>query len=72
MYTKINKFLNKGPEWNVVKLPSYWVDRVMLHPPTDDDSHHEEVKWLLDVLIAGLRTSVVRSSLVFSVYSLLM
>lgn len=59
MYTKINKFLNKGPQWNVVKLPSYWVDRVLLHPPTDDDAHYEEVRWMLDGLIDGLRTPAV-------------
>jgi nucleolar pre-ribosomal-associated protein 1 len=59
MYTKINKFLNKGPQWNVVKLPSYWVDKVLLHPPTDDDAHYEEVRWMLDVLIDGLRTPAV-------------
>ena len=56
MYIKVNRFLNKGPPWNVSKLPSYWIDRVMLHPPSDDDAHYHEVGWLLDALLDGLRT----------------
>ena len=59
MYIKINKFLNKGPQWNVSKLPSYWVDRVLLHPPADDDAHYEEVRWMLQALVDGLRTPAV-------------
>ena len=59
MYAKVNKFLNRGPEWNLTKLPSYWVDRTLMNPPTDDDCHHEEAEWLLDGLIDGLRTSAV-------------
>ena len=61
MYTKINKFLNKGPIWKLEKLPSYWVDRVLLHPPTDDEAHYEEVRWMLNVLTNGLRTPNVSS-----------
>lgn len=57
MYSKANKFMNRGPEWNVTKLPSYWVDKVLMNPPTDDDGHHQEAEWLLDGLIDGLRTS---------------
>ena len=59
MYAKVNKFLNRGPKWNVAKLPSYWVDKVLMNPPTDDDSHHQEAEWLLYGLIDGLRTSAV-------------
>ena len=59
MYGKVNEFLNRGPEWNVKKLPSYWVDKVLKSPPTDDDGHHHEAEWLLDGLIDGLRTSAV-------------
>lgn len=65
MYAKANEFLNKGPEWNVTKLPSYWVNRVLMNPPTDDDRHHQEAEWLLDGLIDGLRTSAV--SLIFCI-----
>ena len=60
MYTKVNRFLNKSPHWNVARLPSYWVDKVFLHPPVNDDDHHKEVGWLVDALIDGLRTPAVR------------
>lgn len=56
MYAKINKFLNKAPCWVVNKLPSYWVDRILLHPPADDNAHYGEVEWLLELLMDGLRT----------------
>ena len=68
MFTKVNKFLNKGPEWNVKKLPSYWIDRVLLHPPVEDDAHHREVAWVLDILIDGLRTPLV--SLLFPLHNM--
>lgn len=60
MYTKVNKFLNKSPEWNIMKLPSYWIGKILLAPPTEDDAHHREMVWLLDTLNDGLRTSAVR------------
>ena len=56
-YKKVNNFLNKGPQWTVEKLPSYWTDKVLLRPPTTDDSHYLEIQWLLDVLTDALRTS---------------
>lgn len=56
LYEKANIFLSKRPQWTTEKLPSYWVDRVILHPPTDDDSYYQEVEWLLDTLIDGLRS----------------
>ena len=59
MYAKVNEFLNRGPQWNVTKLPSYWVDKVLMKPPTVDDGYFEEAEWLLDGLIDGLRTSAV-------------
>lgn len=62
MYGKVNKFLNRGHSWTVAKLPSYWVDRIMLNPPTDDDAYYQEVEWLLDGLIDGLRTPAVSAS----------
>lgn len=55
MYTKVNKFLNRSPVWEFAKLPSYWIDRAFLHPSTDDDAHHREVRWVLETLLAGLR-----------------
>ncbi|EEH22571.2 hypothetical protein PABG_04782 [Paracoccidioides brasiliensis Pb03] len=56
LYGKVNKFLNKGPRWEVAKIPSYWIDKILLHEPEYNDSHHEEVRWLLGLFINGLRT----------------
>ena len=61
LYGEINEFLNKGPPWQVVRLPSYWTDRILSHPPLDDDAYFIQVEWLLEALIAGLRTSNVGS-----------
>ena len=56
VYTKVNSFLHKGPQWNTKRLLSYWIDKVMLRPPTEDDGHDAEMQWLLDFLLDGLRT----------------
>ncbi|KAL8832293.1 MAG: hypothetical protein Q9191_000347 [Dirinaria sp. TL-2023a] len=56
LYSKIHKFLNRGPKWNVSKIPSYWMDKILLHSPTEDNGCQVEVDWLLDFLIDGLRT----------------
>ncbi|KAL4872502.1 hypothetical protein BDV12DRAFT_161710 [Aspergillus spectabilis] len=56
LYGKVNKFLQKAPVWEVEKIPSYWIDKILLHEPELDDGYFEEVSWLLDLLIAGLRT----------------
>ena len=61
MYVKANKFLNKGPQWNVKKLPSHWVEKTLLNPPTEDEAYYQEVAWLLDILVGGLRTPAVSS-----------
>lgn len=56
LYTKLNTFLHKGPRWKIDKLPSYWIDRILLQPPTEDDGgYHAETGWLLDFLFDGLR-----------------
>ncbi|KAI1976444.1 hypothetical protein LOZ51_006474 [Ophidiomyces ophidiicola] len=57
LYAKANSFLNKGPFWELAKLPSYWIDKILLHEPEYDDRHNEEVGWLLDLFIHGLRTA---------------
>ncbi|KAK2875018.1 hypothetical protein FQN49_001860 [Arthroderma sp. PD_2] len=56
LYGKVNKFLNKSPQWEVGKIPSYWIDKLLYHEPESDDSHHEEVAWLLDLFVSGLRS----------------
>ncbi|KAL9031697.1 MAG: hypothetical protein Q9196_000292 [Gyalolechia fulgens] len=62
LYAKVNKFLNKGPTWKVEKLPSRWVDQILMHLPTDEDAQYKEMEWLLDLLIKGLRTAAVSLS----------
>ena len=59
LYGKINRYLNKGPPWVISKLPSYWIDKIVLNPPENDNAHEEEVDWLLDTMIEGLRTTEV-------------
>lgn len=58
----MNRYLNKGPAWNLSKLPLYWLDRVLLHPPENDNAHEEELEWLLDTMIDGLKTKEVCST----------
>ncbi|KAL6235628.1 hypothetical protein BDW75DRAFT_208924 [Aspergillus navahoensis] len=56
LYGKVNKFLQKAPLWEVEKIPSYWIDKILLHEPELDDGYFEEIAWLLDLLVKGLRT----------------
>ncbi|QVM07681.1 hypothetical protein D8B26_002373 [Coccidioides posadasii str. Silveira] len=56
LYGKANTFLNKGPLWEIAKIPSYWIDKILLHESEYDDSHYEEVSWLLDLFVNGLRS----------------
>ncbi|GMF76775.1 unnamed protein product [Aspergillus oryzae] len=59
LYGKVNKFLQKAPSWEPEKIPSYWIDKILLHEPELDDGYFEETNWLLDLLIKGLRTETV-------------
>ncbi|KAL4797533.1 ribosome 60S biogenesis N-terminal-domain-containing protein [Aspergillus venezuelensis] len=56
LYAKVNRFIQKAPWWEVEKIPSYWIDKILLHEPELDDGYFEEIAWLLDLLIKGLRT----------------
>ncbi len=56
MYPKINAYLNKGPEWRVHKLPTYWLDNTVLSQPEEDDAYWKEALWVLEWLVDGLRT----------------
>lgn len=74
LYGKVNKFLQKAPYWEVEKIATYWVDKILLHEPELDDGYFEEINWLLDLFVKGLRTGAVRlhsssillSSLIYS------
>lgn len=59
LYGKVNKFLQKAPYWEVEKIATYWVDKVLLHEPELDDGYFEEINWLLDLFVKGLRTGAV-------------
>jgi len=57
MYGKANRFLMRGPSWEIPRLIPYWVDKILLSEPEDDEGRHLEVERLLDILINGLRTT---------------
>ncbi len=61
MYSKLNKFLNRSPSWNIRKLPLYWINKILLQPPDADDTYVQEMEWLLDLFIDGLRSVAVGS-----------
>lgn len=56
IYPKINRYLNKGPEWRVKKLPTYWIDNTIHSQPEEDDGYWKEAQWVIDWLVDGLRT----------------
>jgi nucleolar pre-ribosomal-associated protein 1 len=60
LYPKLNEFLNRGPAWRIRAMPAWWLERVLLHPPSDadtDGSYWREVVWVLSWLVDGLRTN---------------
>lgn len=69
MYGKVNRYLQRRPSWEVDKIPSYWIDQILLHQPEDDEGHYEEVIWLLDMLVKGLQTSLVSRHIVTKSFS---
>ncbi|CAG8059748.1 unnamed protein product [Penicillium salamii] len=56
VYGKVNKFLQKAPVWEVEKIPTYWVDKILLHEPELDDGYFDEIDWLLNLFVKALRT----------------
>ncbi|CAL8578272.1 hypothetical protein XPA_004063 [Xanthoria parietina] len=56
LYAKVNRFLNKGPAWKVDKLPSSWVEQIVMRLPSVDEDYYKEIEWLLNVLTEALRT----------------
>ena len=59
VYGKVNKFLQKAPMWEVEKIPTYWVDKILLHEPELDDGYFDEIDWLLGLFVKALRTEAV-------------
>ena len=57
MYPKVNRFLIRGPEWRVNRLPGYWLSNTVLGLPEEDDAYWRETQWVLDWLVDGLRSS---------------
>lgn len=56
LYPKINNYLNKGPMWNADRIPAYWIEQILLHPPEEDDARQKEIGWLIDFLFDAVRT----------------
>ncbi len=63
LYGTLNRFLHRGPVWNVDKVPM--IQAVFLHPPDIDNTFHACTGWMLEVIYEGLRTSEVRAIDVF-------
>jgi nucleolar pre-ribosomal-associated protein 1 len=55
IYPKLNKYLLRGPEWRISRLPGWWLSATLLDLPDDDDAHWSETAWVLDWLVDGLR-----------------
>ncbi|KAI9745706.1 MAG: hypothetical protein M1818_001242 [Claussenomyces sp. TS43310] len=55
LYPKLNKFLSRGPAWEVDRIPL--MNSILNEPPALDDGYYPEVDWLLDYLRNALRTS---------------
>lgn len=71
LYAKANKFLNKGPCWEIGKIPSYWIDKILYNEPEYDNAHKDELSWLLGLFVHGLRTNKVRAQIGFTLFHLL-
>lgn len=60
VYGKINKFLLRSPHWEIRRLVSYWIEKIVLTKPEsyDDDSWTNEMAWFLNWIIAGLHDTI--------------
>lgn len=56
LYPKINKFLSKGPVWDLAKIPLMY--KILDESPELDDAYYQETEWILTCMILGLRTPV--------------
>lgn len=55
LYSKINVFLSQGPTWELDKIPLMY--KIIDDAPSLDDAHYTEIAWLLNYILAGLRTA---------------
>ncbi|KAJ5894234.1 hypothetical protein N7495_005925 [Penicillium taxi] len=55
-YGKVNEFLQKAPIWELKKIPSYWIDRILQNEPELDDGYSDEIDWMLGLFVKGLRS----------------
>jgi nucleolar pre-ribosomal-associated protein 1 len=54
LYPKVNKFLSQGPTWDLDKVPLLY--KVLDESPSLDDAYYQEASWLLNYMLAGLRS----------------
>ncbi|EMC91675.1 hypothetical protein BAUCODRAFT_152069 [Baudoinia panamericana UAMH 10762] len=56
IYPKLNRYMNKNPEWRILRMPAHWLSNTMLSQPTEDDAYWKEVRWVVEWLVEGLRS----------------
>lgn len=60
LYTKVNKFLLHSPVWTLKRTIAYWLEKILMREPDDDEpqAFQVEVTWLLTLLLNSLRSEV--------------
>lgn len=54
LYPKVNTFLNRGPVWNLDRLPLVY--EIVQEEPSVDGSYYLSISWLVAYLLDSLRT----------------
>jgi hypothetical protein len=52
LYGKINEFLNRGPVWELHKVPL--LRKILVSKPGDERTYYEQVGWMLEMLEEGI------------------
>ena len=60
LYEKSNDLLNRGPRWDVERLPAFWINQILLRPPTSHGRYDDEADWLIETFLEGLQSPEVR------------
>jgi Nucleolar pre-ribosomal-associated protein 1 len=71
VYGKLNWFLQKSPTWNISKFFSYWLERILLRAPEDNDGQRHEMNWLLNLLAQGMQNRQVPMAHILTVQKLM-